>query len=224
MKKAKFNSVVFDVDSTLTTIEGLDFLAKLKGKGSVLAKITKAAMDGKMTMRKSLETKMAAISPSYSDLIKMGNEYIKNVTLGALETIKILNDNHIQVWILTGNFQPAVGIFADYLKIDSKKVITNQIYFDESKNYLGFDLENPLSNNGGKSTMINAHKKQMGKTALVGDGSTDLEAKSNVDLFIGYGGVAYRQKVKDGADIYISEQNLLSIIPHIISIQIDNLK
>jgi len=33
VKRGRYDSVIFDVDSTLVTIEGLDFLGKLKNKG-----------------------------------------------------------------------------------------------------------------------------------------------------------------------------------------------
>ncbi|KKQ92368.1 MAG: hypothetical protein UU16_C0003G0004 [Candidatus Woesebacteria bacterium GW2011_GWA2_40_7] len=216
MKNRKYDSVVFDVDSTLVTFEGLDFLAKLKGKEKELSKITKSAMNGDMSMRESMERKMRAISPDFEDIVKMGNEYIKNITPGALETIKILKTNGIQTWILTGNFQPAVGMLANFLGIKSTNVITNNIFFDENKKYLSFDRENPLSNNGGKAIKINEFKNKMGKTVLIGDGSTDLEAKESVNLFIGFGGVIFRPKIKAASKIYITEPNLMTIIPYIL--------
>jgi phosphoserine phosphatase len=213
---SKFDSVVFDIDSTLTTIEGLDFLAKIKGKQVDVVKITKEAMDGTMSMREAMERKMSTISPSYNDLLRMGNEYIKNVTPGAKKSIEILRKNHLNVWILTGNFQPAVGMLARFLNIDSTRVITNQIFFDKENHYLGFDSKNPLSNNGGKSYIIKKYKKQMNRTVLIGDGSTDLEAKGDVDLFIGFGGVVYRPKIEEKSDVYIKKNNLLEIIPYLI--------
>lgn len=217
MKNIKFDSVVFDVDSTLVSIEGLDFLARLKGKEEELSKITKAAMGGSMSMRKAMEIKMKTIAPSYADLVRMGQEYINNVTPGAIETIKILKNYSIKVWVLTGNFNPAVLMLAEFLGIGPDNVLTNEIYFDSKKNYLGFDLDNPLSNNGGKSVTINKHKDVMQRTVLVGDGSTDLDAKNVVDLFIGYGGAVYRPNVERYSDVYITEKNLQAIIPYIIT-------
>lgn len=38
---------------------------------------------------------------------------------------------------------------------------------------------------------------------MIGDGATDLEACPPADTFIGYGGVAVRQAVKDGADLFV---------------------
>ncbi len=216
MPNNKYDSIVFDVDSTLTTIEGLDFLAKIKGKEEELSKITKAAMGGDMSMRMAMEIKMKTISPSYDDLVQMGREYILNTTPGAIETIEFFKRNFIDVWILTGNFNPGVSIFADYLGIKPKNVLTNEIHFDANNNYLGFNLNNPLSNNGGKAITITKHKNKLQRTVLVGDGSTDLDTQDVVDLFIGFGGVVYRQNVKEKSDIYVMDDNLKAIIPFVI--------
>ena len=39
---------------------------------------------------------------------------------------------------------------------------------------------------------------------MMGDGVSDLEAKGEVDLFIGFGGVVAREPVKVGADAWIT--------------------
>lgn len=211
-----FDSVVFDVDSTLVTIEGLDFLADLKGKGNILKQLTVNAMNGKLSFRKSMEIKMKAISPSREDVIAMGKAYIENVTPGVEETISVLKKNGVKVWILTGNFQPAVGMLASHIGVDKAFVITNNIFFDKSGQYLGFDEENPLSNNGGKAEVMRRFKRKMKRTVYIGDGETDLETKGVVDLFIGFGGVVRRPKVEASADVYITDPNMKTILPFIL--------
>lgn len=211
-----FDSVVFDVDSTLVTIEGLDFLADLKGKGSTLKELTIKAMNGNLSFRKSMEIKMEAISPSREDIVAMGKAYIKNITPGVKETISVLKKSGLMVWVLTGNFQPAVGMLASHIGIDKAFVITNDIYFDKNGQYLGFDVENPLSNNGGKTEIMRKFKRKMGKAVYVGDGGTDLETKEVTDLFIGFGGVVRRPKVEAGADVYITESNMKAILPFVL--------
>ena len=90
MKKIMFNSVVFDVDSTLVTIEGLDFIASFKGKNKQIKKLTSLSMNGGLPMREAMKIKMEAISPNYQDIIRMGEQYIKSITKGAVETIAVL--------------------------------------------------------------------------------------------------------------------------------------
>ena len=40
---------------------------------------------------------------------------------------------------------------------------------------------------------------------MIGDGVTDMQAKPPAALFIGFGGVVVREKVRDGADWFISD-------------------
>jgi hypothetical protein len=40
---------------------------------------------------------------------------------------------------------------------------------------------------------------------MIGDGVTDMQAKPPAALFIGFGGVIVREKVRDGADWFISD-------------------
>ena len=48
---------------------------------------------------------------------------------------------------------------------------------------------------------------------MIGDGASDLATRAVVDLFVGFGGVVARQKVKDGADAFVSINSLAPILP-----------
>jgi len=211
----KFDSVAFDVDSTLVTIEGLDYMASLKNKVSEISQITRLAMNGEISMKDAMMKKMAAISPSISDLISMGNAYVKNIVTGVMETISTLNKHNIKVWIVTGNFQPGVGILAEYLGIKPEHVITNEIFHNKDGSYQSFNLNHPLSNNGGKKIMVQKMKSLFGRVCFVGDGSTDLDTQETVELFIGFGGVIRRKNVEENSHVYISKPNMTSILSYL---------
>ena len=53
-----------------------------------------------------------------------------------------------------------------------------------------------------------------GKAAFIGDGASDLEAKPAVDLFIGFGGVHMRPRVRENADVFVTR--LDDILPYLI--------
>ena len=40
------------------------------------------------------------------------------------------------------------------------------------------------------------------RVVMIGDGISDLETKSDVDIMVGFGGVLAREKVKQGADAW----------------------
>lgn len=211
MKKCIF----FDVDSTLVRIEGLDFIAELKNKGEEFSLITLAAMNGTISMKVAMNKKMSSLRPSFSDFVKLGEEYINTIVPGAKETILELQDMGYDVWILTGNFQPAVGMLAEYLNISYSKVITNDIVFDEGGNYVSIDFNHPLSNNNGKLKIISNLKANFEEVIMVGDGSTDLETKAVVDKFIGFGGVSIRPIVQKNSDYFISSHDLRGVLKYV---------
>jgi len=48
---------------------------------------------------------------------------------------------------------------------------------------------------------------------MVGDGSTDLATVGTAGLFVGFGGIARRQAVVDGADVFVEGPGLAPILP-----------
>ena len=198
--------VFFDLDSTLCRIEGLDYLARLKGKDGEVKELTKSAMGGSLPFRKALLKKLEIVKPSKSDLLALSKAYIKNLSPRAKETINKLQKMKAEIFIITGSFETAVFPLAKFLKIKKQNVFANRIFFDEKGNYAGVDLENPLSRNGGKPEIV---KKILSKenpkpfSIFVGDSITDLETKDVVDLFVGYGGVVERKRVKKEAEVYV---------------------
>ena len=45
---------------------------------------------------------------------------------------------------------------------------------------------------------------------------TGLEVKPVVDLFIGFGGVHERARVRDNAEVYVTEPTLKAVLPYLI--------
>lgn len=215
MNKLHMKNIIFDVDSTLVTIEGLDYLAALKQKQAKLAPLTFQAMNGQLSMRSAMEMKMNTIRPSFSDIQKMGKAYLEHIVPGAQDTIRQLQEAGHAVWILTGNFQPAVGMLADYLGISKKYVITNEIEFDEHGEYVAINLDHPLSNNHGKAKIIQGYGKQLQHSIMVGDGATDLDTKFVVEKFIGFGGVVFRPAIAKAAEVYIKKLDLREVLNYI---------
>ncbi|KKQ01861.1 MAG: Phosphoserine phosphatase [Candidatus Roizmanbacteria bacterium GW2011_GWA2_36_23] len=214
-----FDKIIFDVDSTLVTIEGLDELANLKGKRQEVTELTRLSMDGKVRLEEVFALKMAMIRPSKKDLEFLGQLYLQNITDDIVEIISLLRKLKKEVLQVTGNFYPAVKILAKHLKIPLKNVYSNKIYFNKYGEYVGFDARGPLSISGGKKVIINKiiNNKPQNKIVFIGDGSTDMETKPPVKLFIGYGGIIKRPNVLSHSDIYISSRSLSPILRFILN-------
>jgi len=87
--------------------------------------------------------------------------------------------------------------------------------FDDDGNYVDFDRQSPLTRAGGKEIAVrDIRARAKGKAAFVGDGVTDLETKPAVDLFIGFGGVHVRPRVKENEGVF--DTDFAAVLSHLI--------
>lgn len=100
---------------------------------------------------------------------------------------------------------------AEATGIPYHRIFANNILFDDSGVYAGFDTNEPTSEDGGKPKVIQMLKDVHGyeTVVMVGDGATDMQAKPPADVFIGYGGTSIRENVKAGADLFVIDFNEL---------------
>ena len=109
-----------------------------------------------------------------------------------------------------------INPIADILKITRERVFANNILHDKEGNYVGFDQNEPTSRAGGKAVVVGKLKEKFNYNPLfmIGDGATDMEARPPADAFIGFGGVIVREKVKQGADWFVTDmQELINELP-----------
>lgn len=97
---------------------------------------------------------------------------------------------------------------ADRLLIPYHRIYANTLLFDEATgDFAGFDANEPTSRDGGKPAVVQSLIDANGYSPMVmiGDGATDMQAKPPADVFIGFGGIVEREKVRDGADWFIRD-------------------
>jgi phosphoserine phosphatase len=195
----------FDCDSTLSAIEGVDELARLRGP-DVFAEVealTNAAMNGEIPIQDVFARRLDIIQPSLSVCTAVAQAYIQRIEPHCLETLNILRQNGWTLVILSGGFLPVIEPFAKFLNISAIEAVPLDFHADGS--YAGFDPSYPTTRNGGKPEVIEKWKQRTNpqKVIMVGDGVSDLETASVVDLFIGYGGVVARSHVQEAAPVFI---------------------
>ena len=88
----------------------------------------------------------------------------------------------------------------------NNNVFANTLLFNDNGDYKGIEC-NVLTKNYGKTVQIKEliTKYQYDSVIMIGDGQTDLETKSVVDIFIGYGGVVERTNIKKHCECYITD-------------------
>ncbi len=205
----RYRTVVFDCDSTLSTIEGIDEIAG-EHRAEIVA-LTEASMRGKVPLEEVYGRRLALIQPTREQVEALGRRYIETLVPDARETIAALRDEGVDVRVVSGGMLPAVlGLTRD-LGLPDEAVAAVDLHFDENGSYAGFDAGSPLAYAGGKRVIL--ERWELERPALmVGDGATDLEARPVVDAFVAFAGVVERPPVIQAADIVIRENTLAPVL------------
>lgn len=207
--------IVFDCDSTLSSIEGIDELARAKGP-EIFRKVetlTNTAMNGEVPLDEVFARRLEIIQPDAATCEKVAQQYIDTLEPTAISTLNALREKGYTPIILSGGFKCLILPLAELLGITHVEAVPLEL--DASGNYIKFDHTYPTTYNGGKPEIIQKLKKQYspGRTVMVGDGVSDLETKGGVDQFIGFGRYTAREKVLAEADHFIySLDELLEIV------------
>lgn len=197
-----YRLIFFDVDSTLVTIEGIDVLA---GGNPEIAKLTEAAMNGEIPLDQVYAKRFDGIRPTRQAVEKLGATYAHSLVEGAQETIAALQRAGAIVHLVSAGIEQAILPLADALHVPRRNVHAVPISFSATGAYGDFDRRSFLTQAGGKELVVrDIRARSHGKAAFIGDGASDLEARPAVDLFIGFGGVVVRPRVKQNADVYVT--------------------
>lgn len=210
----RYRLVFFDVDSTLVTIEGIDVLAR---NAPEIADLTRRAMDGEIPLEEVYGRRLDLIRPTRGQVDELSSRYVQSLVPGVRETVETLRIAGAQVHLVTAGIAQAILPLAASLAIPSRAVHAVSLEFGADGTYAGYDFRSPLTRQLGKEIVVrDVRARAHGKAAFVGDGVSDLETRPVVDLFIGYGGVQVRDKVKQNAAVYVDDSDFRALLPHLI--------
>lgn len=223
-----FDLIFFDCDSTLSAIEGIDELARVKGKEWRVGVLTQKAMDGDLDLAEVYGKRLQAIRPTRGQLKAIEERYWEALVPDAQEVIAALHYLRKQVFIISGGLAEPVRGFGARLGVAPENIRAVELEYNQlsgewwryyepqtqtKQTYLDYD-EGPLTVSSGKPAIVRELAAgKHGRKMMVGDGVSDLAARPEVDLFVGFGGVVARQKVKDSADIFVESKSLAPLLP-----------
>jgi len=197
--------ICFDCDSTLSAIEGVDELARLRGPAVLheVETMTRDAMDGKIPLEQVFGRRLEIIRPGRSEAEAVGRQYIGQIEPTALATVTALKASGWTPVIVSAGYTQAIEPLARYLGITRIEAVA--LHFDAAGNYAGYDTAHPAARRGGKPEIVRALQRELlpERTVAVGDGVSDLETQPVVDLFVGFGRYADRAKVRTEAHRFI---------------------
>lgn len=203
---------MFDCDSTLSAIEGIEELGRAHRQE--IARLTDAAMAGEVPLEEVYGRRLALARPDRARLEDLGRRYIETLVPDARETIAALLGEGVRVRVLSGGLLPAVRMLATALGIAAEDVAAVDVHFDGDGGYAGFDTTSPLARAGGKMVILARWRAHAAlPILLVGDGATDLEARDAADAFVAFAGIVERPAVTAAADAVVRANSLAPILP-----------
>lgn len=197
----KFKTVIFDVDSTLAAIEGIDWLAALRGPdiAEESEALTARAMAGEMPIEAVYTRRLERIRPTAAELLMLADAYQHAAEPGARELIAELQQAQVHVHLLSGGLRPSIIPLALQLGVPVDRVHAVSLTQADDGTFSLLDGDQPLATQQGKPLTVQRLQLR-GPVAMVGDGSTDAAVRGVVDNFFAYTGVARREKVVAVAD------------------------
>jgi len=200
----RFNSVIFDVDSTLSAVEGIDWLAAQRGPEieAWSAGLTERAMEGEIPIEAVYGERMRIVKPTLLEIEQLGKVYVERMATGAAETIAELRANNVEVIMVSGGLREAILPLARELGVDQKNVHAVSVFFGQDGTYAGFDDASLLTRQSGKRTIV-GRMDLKGPILAVGDGMTDCEIKAVVQGFAAFVEFTRREAVIERADYVV---------------------
>lgn len=171
-------------------------------------------MNGAIPIDEVYGRRLDLIRPGRAEIEQLAHKYTNTLVPGAIEVIAALQHAGAVVHLVTAGIEQAILPLAEKLGIRRSAVHAVRLEFDADGNYAGYDEPSFLTRSGGKAVVIrDVRARSHGRAALIGDGITDAEAAGAVDLFIGFGGVTMRERVREIAGAYIVEPSLDGLLP-----------
>ena len=212
IQKAKWRKkkiFLADMDATMIKDETLDNLVKIAGIKADIDKLSKLAMDGKISLRDTLKFRVSYLKGKSTQLIKRVVKKIR-FNKGSKVLVKTLNKNGYHTSLVTGGFQPISTFVGKVLGF--RKVISNRFVIKNNK-FTGEYIPITGKQNS-KLVYLNeiCKEKKLDKlkhVIAVGDGANDLGMLQNSGLGIGYHS---HQIVKKSVENHIQFTDLKTIL------------
>ncbi|HEX5170980.1 MAG TPA: phosphoglycerate dehydrogenase [Cyclobacteriaceae bacterium] len=200
---------VIDFDSTFTQVEAFDVLADIsltahpdkEERIQKIKDITSLGMSGSLSFRESLEKRIELLEPHKKHLPVLVSELKQKVSVSFRRNKDFLQQYSENIYIISNGFKDFIIPIVTEFGIKSENVLANDFIFDEGGKVVGFDRENPLSVNNGKSEQLK-RLNLTGDVYVIGDGYTDYEIKKSglANKFYAFTENVERESVVSNAD------------------------
>lgn len=211
------SAIVFDCEGTLTTLEGINFLAKNNGVGDLIHALTTETMATAGLNPAFYQQRLDLVLPRREQVYALGHQYFAHQSTHTAEVIQLLQRLNKTIYLLSAGINPAVKMFGELLQIPAENVYAVDLRFDQQGNFLRYDESSPLVENHGKQSIIKSLKEKHEHIIQIGNGLTDLAARDLVTRFIGYASANKTSPIADRCEFYIKTPSLAAMLPLVLT-------
>ena len=200
---------IIDFDSTFTQVEALDELARISLKDhpdreliyKKIEDLTNASMEGRLSFTDSLEQRVKLLEANRDHLKQLVRHLRKKVSISFSRNSVFFKNHQDEVLIVSGGFKEFIIPVVTEYQIKKENIYANTFIFDEQDKIIGYDRNNPLSQEGGKVKLLKALDLQ-GDIFGIGDGYSDFQLKESgmIKKFFAYTENIERKSVTEKAD------------------------
>ena len=199
---------VLDVDGTLIEEEVIDLLGKEAACEREVAQLTSQAMRGKLDFEESLRKRVSLLQGLSVDTFdKIYHEL--HLSKNAAQFVKTLQENQIEVGLVSGGFTPIVERLAKDLGISL--FVANQL--EIRGGHLTGNLIGPLINREVKEETFIRWADELEvpieRTIAIGDGANDLAMLKRAGIGIGF---CAKEIVKEEIPLQIEERDFSRVL------------
>ncbi|PHR64669.1 phosphoserine phosphatase SerB [Pseudidiomarina marina] len=202
--------VVFDMDSTLITIECIDEIAALAGCKDTVSAITESAMRGELDFSESLRARVAALTGVTAKQLSTLFEPIP-FTPGAEDLVRWLQQHHWHVGLVSGGFTWFTDKVQEQLSLRFCRA--NTLLWNADR--LTGEVAEPIVDAKTKAECLVNWANELGidkrQTIAIGDGANDIPMLEAANF-----GIAFCAKpaLRNVADLCIDVPDLSAVIDY----------
>jgi len=200
---------IIDFDSTFTQVEALDELARISLKNRPdaedvyrqIEEYTNASMEGRLSFSESLAARVRLLEADRDHLKQLISHLKKKVSTSFSRNSKFFKTHADNVLIVSGGFKEFITPVVTEYHIKKENIYANTFEFDEDGKIIGYDHDNPLSQEGGKVKLLREMNLQ-GEIFGIGDGYSDFQLKESglIKRFFAFTENIARKSVIEKAD------------------------
>ena len=178
-----FDTIILDCDSTLSTIEGIDELARIGGRHDEITALTDAAMGGDIPLEDVYDRRLEMLQPRRGDIAEIADRYREAAVTDAREVIAALHVAGKRVFIVSGGLLDAVRPFGRWLGVSEDHIRAVPIRYQSASGAPVNDLHahraddrylntvaSPLTQANGKSVVVRELTHPAGGRSLTSAG------------------------------------------------------